>query len=134
MRVEIIGSAAWSFLRRYFMATLLVAVVAHTVWSVFFTEMPPNPVHPPCGYVSPRNFVQLEWSGGKEPGPVTVQVSVDETEFVGELLVDKKVKGKHFSLSGLERGRAYFWRVLPARGEPGRVMKFETTPDAARYR
>ena len=121
----------WSWVREYLVAVLLVGAFAHAMIQVYVTGTPPVPQQPPEGYVLQRLEARLQWNKGSDDGEVTLQVSMDDPDFL-EPLVDKQQRGTTYRMRDLEPGHIYYWRVLKG-DEASAVASFETSPYAIEF-
>jgi hypothetical protein len=129
-RGVVVAVAAW--LRSYLALVLLVALVASAAVRALLGVVVPSPEFPPVGYHVVRDTVELEWSLSSETAKTRLEVSADDPSFGGEKAIDEEIVGKKFTLSELEPGTTYFWRVSEG-GRLSSVSYFYVAQDALRY-
>ena len=101
----------WIWIRKYLVTLSLIVVFVGAMLEVYIFGVGPMPQQPPDGYTVERSRAALQWSRGTHEGDLTLQVSIDDPDF-NELIVDKKVTGKTYSVKDLKRGKTYYWRIV----------------------
>ena len=99
------------FLRRYLAALALVTTLAAALIQVYTTGTGPMPQQPPEGYTIENSRASLQWDRGTRSEPIQLQVSIDDPTFA-KPAVDRKVNGTAHSLSNLQSGATYYWRLV----------------------
>jgi len=113
------------FLRRYAIAVALIAALVIAMVRVQTSGVGPVPQYPPEGYTAVKTQVSLQWNKGTREEPITLQVSIDDPTF-SEPVLDKKVGGTSHSMSKLEGGKTYYWRLVQGE-EPSPVATFKVS-------
>ena len=98
------------FLRRYVIAVALIATLVIAMVQVQTSGVGPVPQYPPEGYTTVKTQVSLQWNKGTREEPIILQVSL-EPDF-SETVLDKQVGGTSHSMSKLEGGETYYWRLV----------------------
>jgi len=122
MRVAVILWSIGVWLRRYAVALALIGTLGGSLVAANLWGTAPSPQQPPEGYVSEDDRATLQWDKGTRKAPITLQISLDDPDF-GKPLVDKAVSGTGHTLSKLERGGTYYWRLVQD-GVPGPTASF----------
>ncbi|MBW2277481.1 MAG: hypothetical protein JRF63_08315 [Deltaproteobacteria bacterium] len=113
------------FLRRYVIAVALIATLAVALVQVEVSGVGPVPQYPPEGYTTVKTQVSLQWNKGTREEPITLQVSIDDPTFAAPVL-EKKVGGTSHSMSKLEGGKTYYWRLMQSE-QPSPVATFKVS-------
>jgi len=116
------------FLRKYLVATALVATLAVSAIEVCAVGTDPAPQVPPSGAVLYAGHAELRWSRGTCARSIRLQVARDDPGFAAPS-IDEVESGTGRKIDGLRAGRTYYWRLV-ADGEPGPVMTFRISQDA----
>ena len=122
-------AAGW--LRKYAVTlALMVTLVAAMAGAALFGAGP-MPQQPPQGYVAERGRVSLSWSKGTREEPITLQISIGDPGFSNPI-VDKKMNTNSHSVTKLERGATYYWRLIQG-GNASPTAHFEVSRYNARF-
>lgn len=113
------------FIRRYTIAVVLIAMLVVAMAKVETSGVPPMPQQPPEGFETVETHVSLQWDKGTREEPITLQVSIDDPDFE-EPFLERKVNGTSHSLSKLEGGKTYYWRLVQDT-EPGPTASFRVS-------
>jgi hypothetical protein len=119
----VICIAGW--LRRYVVALLLITTLAVALLRIHTSGVGPMPQQPPEGYTAVRTQVSLSWNRGTREAPITLQVSIDDPTFSSPFL-ERKVNGTSHSLTKLEGGTTYYWRLVQE-GKPSPTASFKVS-------
>jgi hypothetical protein len=113
------------FLRRHTIAVVLIATLVVILVNAELHGVGPMPQYPPEGHTTVKTQVSLQWNKGTREEPITLQVSIDDPTF-SEPMLEKKVGGTSHSMSKLEGGKTYYWRLV--QGErPSPVASFKVS-------
>jgi len=124
-------SLAAGWLRKYAVTlALMVTLVAAMAGAALFGAGP-MPQQPPQGYVAERGRVSLSWSKGTREEPITLQISIGDPGFSNPI-VDKKMNTNSHSVTKLERGATYYWRLIQG-GNASPTAHFEVSRYNARF-
>jgi len=115
----------WGLVRSHLVAAALVAALAAAFVEVYTTGTGPVPQAPPEGLLVERGRATLQWNRGTRPGPMTLQISLDDPDFA-EPILERKVNGTSHTLNDLEPGRVYYWRLVHE-GEASPAASFEVS-------
>jgi len=113
------------FAWRYAAAAALVAGLAVAMIGVAAGGTGPMPQQPPDGYSVASGRISLEWNRGTRKGPITLQISVNDSSFSKPILM-KTIGGISHLLTDVRPGSTYYWRLVQG-GEPSPTATFEVS-------
>jgi hypothetical protein len=119
------------WLRKYAVTLALMATLVAAMAGAALFGAGPMPQQPPQGYVAERGRVSLSWSKGTREEPITLQISIGDPGFSAPI-VDKEMNTNSHSVTKLERGATYYWRLIQD-GHASPTTHFQVSRYNARF-